>query len=129
MKKIICMLFFLASISLKAQEVKPESTSSSSVPYDYELSDKQFSSWKKILNNWIGSDYQSFLAENKITMNCKNCGAVYIEVEIKIGMNGKMEFYKFIDGKKCGMSITKAVELRMMRNFFKFEFPPELRGA
>jgi hypothetical protein len=129
---MIRTFFFFAllfiSVGIHAQEITPENSQNSSAPNDYELSDVQFSAWKRILNNWIGSDYQSIQSENKISMNCKSCASFYMEVEIKIGANGKLEYYKMIDGRKCGMSITKPLELRIMRNFFKFEFPPELRN-
>ncbi|MFL5765632.1 MAG: hypothetical protein ACJ77K_16930 [Bacteroidia bacterium] len=129
MKKIIFFLFVLTSFPVFSQEVTTGTSASSSVPNDYELTDKQFSAWKRILNNWLGSDFQLIETENKVVLNCKHCDAFYMEVEIKVGANGKMEYYKMINGTKCGMTISKPLELRIMRNFFKFEFPPELRNV
>ncbi|MCX6296262.1 MAG: hypothetical protein NTX97_09375 [Bacteroidetes bacterium] len=57
---------------------------------DYELSDKQFSAWKIIQNNWLGSDYEVIKMENKINLNCKNCDAFYLDLIIKINANGKL---------------------------------------
>lgn len=112
-----------------AQEITPDNKAlSNTILNDYELSDKQYASWKMIQNNWIVSDYEKIKLENQVQLNCKNCESFYINVVIKINASGKMEYYKMIDGKKCGMSITKQLELRLMRNFFKYEFPAELRN-
>ncbi len=96
---------------------------------DYELGDKAFSSWKSIQNNWLVTDYEAIQMENKIKLNCKSCSAFYIEVEIKINANGKLEYYKLISGKRCGVGITKELEARMMRKFYKFEYPFDLRNT
>jgi hypothetical protein len=128
-RTLFSFILAFAFFSSHAQEIVTEKYTAPATPYDYELTDKQFSAWKRILNSWIGSDYQVIQAENKVTLNCKGCNAFYMEVEIKVGANGKLESYKMIDGRKCGMIITKQLELRIMRNFFKFEFPPELRNV
>ncbi|HEY0030267.1 MAG TPA: hypothetical protein VGC65_05875 [Bacteroidia bacterium] len=128
-------LFFLLTLlvvfcsKLSAQEIPPEHIAVSKVPNDYELTDKQYSAWKSIKNNWMASDYELIESENKIKLNCKSCESFYIEVELKVNASGKLEYYKLISGKRCGMPITKQLELRMMRNFFKFEYPSELRNV
>lgn len=97
--------------------------------YDFELNEKQFAAWKSIKNNWLVGDYEKIKSENKIKITCKDCESFYLNVIIKINESGKMEFYKVIKGKRCSIDISKELELRMMRNFFKFEFPPELRNV
>ena len=52
-----------------------------------------------------------------------------MEVIIKINADGKMEYYKLVNSKRCGIAITKQLELRIMRRFFKFEYPFELRNT
>src|ERR1043166_6250548 len=103
----LSLFFFLNFFFVRAQEVSMQTTSGSTVPNDYELTDIQYSSWKKILNNWIGSDFQNIEAENKVALNGKSCSSFYREIKIKIGANGKLKYYKMIEGKKCRMAITK----------------------
>lgn len=112
-----------------AQEVTIAKESDATVLNDYELTDKQYAAWKSIQNNWLVGDYEAVMAENKISLNCKSCSAFYIEVIIKISKDGKLEYYKLVNSKRCGVAITKEVELRIMRRFFKFEYPFELRGT
>ncbi|MCC6838234.1 MAG: hypothetical protein IT234_06830 [Bacteroidia bacterium] len=100
----------------------------SSIPDDFKLTDKQYSAWRSIYNQWMVNDYETIQFENKIKMNCKSCTAFYMDVVIKVNASGKLEYYKAIDGKKCGIGFTKQLEQRMMKNFLKFEFPPELRN-
>lgn len=115
---------------LLAQEVPMDAKDQAkAVLNDYELTDKQYAAWKLIKNNWIVSDYEAVELENNVKLNCKSCESFYIDVIIKINANGKLEYYKFIDGKNCHISITKQVELRFMRIFFKFEYPSELRNV
>ncbi|MBL7884332.1 MAG: hypothetical protein JNL69_09700 [Bacteroidia bacterium] len=131
MKKIIFVLFFslsLITISI-AQEVVSEVKLIDSTPEDFELSDAQYTAWKKISNNWLSDDFEKIKFEHKIELNCQTCSSVYLDVIIKINANGKLEYYKLIKGKKCGMELTKPLELRMMRSFFKYEYPPELRNV
>lgn len=101
---------------------------SSAVPNDYDLSDVQYADWKSIKNNWMMSEYEKIKAEQNINLNCKSCSSFFIEVELTIGKNGKLESYKLLSGKKCAFSVSKELELRMMRNFYKFEFPASLRN-
>jgi hypothetical protein len=120
----------LFSGNVKAQEVPMDAKQQAKTTLnDYELTDKQYAAWKLIKNNWIVSDFEAIETENKIKMNCKNCESFYIDVIIKINSSGKLEYYKFIDGKNCTIAITKKLELRFMRNFFKFEYPAELRNV
>ena len=132
MKKYVCVIALLLGFFGKniAQEIAIENKElSKTTLYDFELTDKQYATWKSIKNNWIVSDFEKIEAENKIKLNCKNCESFYVDVIIKINANGKMEYYKLINGKKCGIDISKQLELRVMRNFFKFEFPAELRNV
>ena len=126
-----CIVFLLIGISVKvfSQEIPADNIDPSVVLTDYQLSDKQYSSWKVILNNWLVSDYEKIQSENNIKLNCKNCESFYMEVIIKINAKGKMEYYKSVNGKKCGIQVTKQLEIRLMRVFFKFDFPPELRNT
>ncbi len=117
------------SLNLLGQEIPAPQEDFSAVLNDYELSDKQQKAWKSIKNNWIVSDYEKIQAENKITLNCKNCESFYLDVVIKVNASGKLEYYKVLNGKRCGIQVTKQLELRMMRIFFKFEFPAELRNT
>ncbi|MCK6648583.1 MAG: hypothetical protein L6Q66_02900, partial [Bacteroidia bacterium] len=52
----------------------------SSVPDDFKLTDKQYSAWKSIYNQWLVNDYETIQFENKIKMNCKSCTAFYMDV-------------------------------------------------
>ncbi|MBL0330387.1 MAG: hypothetical protein IPP64_13425 [Bacteroidetes bacterium] len=115
--------------NLSAQEVPLETQLEQSVLNDYELTDKQYSAWKSIKNNWMATEYEAIQAENKIKLNCKNCQTFYVEVVIKINANGKLEYYKLLNGKRCSVGLTKELELRVMRKFFKFEYPFELRNT
>jgi hypothetical protein len=129
--KHISILFFILLFAgnISGQEVAIDEADVSSVLNDYELTDKQQAAWKAIRNNWIVSDYEKVQAENNIKLNCKNCESFFIEVIIKVNASGKMEYYKLVNGKKCAIQLTKQLEIRMMRVFFKFEFPPELRNT
>lgn len=131
MRFFVCFLFLIFSLSKNGfgQEVAIDAKVDEPVVNDFELSDKQFSSWRSIQNNWMANDYEAIQAEYNVKLNCKNCNSFYLEVILKVDANGKLEYYKLLDGKKCGQSITKQIELRMMRNFFKFNFPPELRST
>lgn len=123
------VLFVIFSNKSLAQEVVAEKQSDVTVLNDYELTDKQYAAWKSIQNNWLVGDYETIQAENKIKLNCKSCEAFYIEVIVKISKDGKLEYYKLVNSKRCGVAVTKDVELRIMRRFFKFEYPFELRGT
>ena len=115
--------------NLSAQEVPLETQLEQNILNDYELTDKQYSAWKSIKNNWMATEYEAIQSENKIKLNCKNCQAFYVEVVIKINANGKLEYYKLLNGKRCSVGLTKELELRVMRKFFKFEYPFELRNT
>lgn len=130
MKKFFCIsiLLILFLKSGMAQELI-QTADGEVVGNDYELTDKQFSAWKSIQNNWLGTEYEIIKSENKINLNCKNCEAFYIEVIVKIGSNGKFEGYEVLKGKRCGVGLTKEMEARMMRKFYKFDYPFELRGT
>lgn len=125
----ILILLFVVSKTNSAQEVLVDKEIDLNVLNDYELTDKQYSAWKSIKNNWLANDYELIKSENKIKLNCSNCSAFYVEVIIKINQSGKMEYYKLVNGKRCGVELTKQLELRMMRKFFKFEYPFELRNV
>jgi len=126
MKKILFVFAFLfASAMVSAQEVM----SIESAPEDYKLTDAQYATWKTISTNWLSDDFEKIKFENKIDINCKSCYGVYMDVVIKINGNGKLEYYKVINGKNCGVAFTKQFEMRMMRSFLKFEYPPELRNV
>ena len=126
MKKIIFVFTFLfAATMVSAQEVQ----SIESVPEDYKLTDVQYATWKTISTNWLSDDFEKIKFENKININCKSCYGVYMDVVIKINGSGKLEYYKVINGKNCGAAFTKQFEMRMMRSFLKFEYPPELRNV
>ena len=132
MNKYFYALIIVISLfgKLTAQEVPADTKQEAkTVLNDYELTDKQYAAWKSIKNNWIVSDYEAIQTENKIKLSCKSCESFYIDVIIKINASGKLEYYKFVDGKNCKIAITKQQELRFMRNFFKFEYPPELRNT
>lgn len=128
MRSVLFILLFVFSNSGLAQEISLETVVESEVLNDYQLTDKQYSAWKSIRNNWLANDYQLIKSENKIKLNCGNCSAFYVEVIIKINESGKMEYYKLVNGKRCGVELTKQLELRVMRKFFKFEYPFELRN-
>ena len=115
--------------NLSAQEVPLETQLEQNILNDYELTDKQYSAWKSIKNNWMATEYEAIQSENKIKLNCKNCQTFYVEVVIKINANGKLEYYKLLNGKRCSVGLTKELELRVMRKFFKFEYPFELRNT
>lgn len=125
----ITLVFFIFSWNMAAQEVPLETPLEQNVLNDYELTDKQYSAWKSIKNNWMATEYEVIQAENKIQLNCKNCQAFYVEVVIKINASGKLEYYKLLNGKRCSVGLTKELELRVMRKFFKFEYPFELRNT
>lgn len=125
----VFILIFIFSNEIISQEVPLETVAESDVLSDYQLSDKQYSAWKSIKNNWLASEYELIKSENKIKLNCSNCNAFYVEVIIKINESGKMEYYKLLNGKRCGVGLTKELELRVMRKFFKFEYPFELRNV
>lgn len=125
----ILFLFFTLSNNSFGQEVVLDTSAKSIVLNDYELSEIQYNAWKSIQNNWLADDYQLVKAENKIKLNCKDCESFYVEVIFKINSKGKLEYYKLINNKMCGMSITKKIEIRMMSVFFKIDFPEELRNT
>ncbi len=112
-----------------AQEVVVETSVELAILNDYELSAKQSAIWNSIKNNWLVSDYQVIESENMIELNCTNCESFYVEVIIKINADGKLEYYKLLKSEKCGMVLDKKLELRIMRNFFKFEYLSELRNV
>lgn len=120
LRNIFLFFVFLTSVSFQNGETR--------VLNDYELSDKQFTDWNAIKNNWYATDFEKIKVEQKVALNCKSCSAFMMEVVLTINQNGKLESYKMVNGKKCGIPINKELEVRMMRNFFKFEFPGSLRG-
>lgn len=126
-----CILFFFMVLGVRflGQEIPFEDKNTPSVLNDYELTDKEYAAWKLIRNNWFVSEYEKIQAENKIKLNCKDCESFFVEVILKIDANGKLEYYKLVNGKKCGIALSKQLEIRMMRTFFKFDFPPELRNT
>lgn len=130
MKKYFCIFILsIVFVNLNFGQEVVEKTIDPTVLNDYELTSKQYAAWKSIQNNWLVSDYEVIQMENKIKLNCKSCEAFYVEVIIKIDENGKLGYYKLVDSKKCGVAVTKQLELRIMRKFFKFEYPYELRNT
>jgi hypothetical protein len=130
MKKIVFVFAFLFTAAMvSAQDVVAEKQAAESAPEDFELTDKQYAAWKKISNFWLADDFEKIKFENKIDISCKSCSGVYMDVIIKINASGKLEYYKLVKGKKCGMELNKQFELRMMRSFIKYEYPPELRNV
>lgn len=125
---ILILLFVFSNMNV-ALEIPFDKEIDLNVLNDYELADKQYSAWKSIRNSWLVNDYELIKSENKIKLNCSNCSAFYVEVVIKINESGKMEYYKLVNGKRCGVGLTKQLELRVMSKFFKFEYPFELRGV
>jgi len=123
MKKSILLLFIavlqFAFVS-KKQETK--------VLNDYELSDKQYAAWQSIKNNWEATEFEKIKAEQKVVLSCKSCNAFYADFIFTINASGKLESYKLLAGKKCGQSISKELEVRIVRMFLKFEFPGALRN-
>lgn len=126
-----CILLFLMILAgrLFCQEIPFEEKNTPSVLNDYELTDKEYAAWKLIRNNWLVSDYKKIQTENKIKLNCNDCESFFAEVILKIDANGKLEYYKLMTGKNCGIALSKQLEIRMMRGFFKFDFPPELKNT
>jgi hypothetical protein len=127
LKKIALLILVLCLMKTgKAQGTTAEKDQLSAVPNDYELSANQYADWKNVMNVWNAGEYEKIKFEYKVNMSCKTCNAFYIDVLIKVNASGKMEYYKFIDGKKCGRALTKAEELRMMKFFFKCDIPASL---
>jgi len=133
MKIVLSIFLFAFSIILSAQEVVEEKINGDTIVFDYQLTELKYTAWLKIKQNWTRKDFQEVIKENKIKMGCggisnNECESLYVDVILKINEKGKLEYYKLLNGKKCGESITKPFEIRMMRNFFKIEFPEELRN-
>lgn len=120
LKNVFLLFVFFSIASFQNGESK--------ILNDYELSDKQFSDWNAIKNNWYATDFEKIKVEQKVAMSCKSCSSFMMDVILTINQNGKLESYKMVSGKKCGVPFNKELEVRMMRNFFKFEFPGSLRG-
>ncbi|MCW3085969.1 MAG: hypothetical protein JWP12_3335 [Bacteroidetes bacterium] len=123
----VVLLFAFKAAS--AQEIVKDTVGTSSVKNDYELPDNQFSDWKSVEKIWYANEYDKIKAENKITLACKTCNSFYMDVIIKVNGNGKMEYYKLTGSNNCGRGFNKAQEIRMMRMFFKFEYPSSLRNT
>jgi len=120
---LIVMLFLVKAGT--AQEPVAGKSELDAVPNDYELSAKQYADWKNVQNVWSG-DFDKIKFEYKVNMSCKTCNAFYIDVLIKVNASGKMEYYKLIDGKKCGRALNKTEEMRMMKFFNKCDIPASL---
>lgn len=130
LKKISFLMILLCLVKAgMAQEVAADKNDLGNVPNDYELSAAQFADWKNVQKVWNNGDYEKIKFEYKINLDCKSCNAFYMDVLIKINASGKMEYYKFIGGKNCGRALTKAEELRMIKFFFKCDYPSSLRNT
>ncbi len=130
MKNYFYLLIFFLVFSNKSfgQKETLDTSIKSVVLNDYELSDKQFSAWKIIQNNWLGGDYEAIKMANNIKLNYKNCDAFYLDLISKINANGKLEYCKLVNSNVFDLELTNKFELRFVRMFFKFELPPDLRN-
>jgi len=129
--KNLSTLFFLLIIFTKtyAQKAPSDTTGTSNVKGIEQLSDQQQADWKSVQNVFYNTDYDKVKDDNKVTLNCKTCNGFYADVVFKINTNGKLEYYKLISSSACGRPFTKTQENRIMRMFFKFEYPSSLRNT
>lgn len=128
MKKGIWILFLIVA-GIQGGLAQTTTENGEKVLNDSELSDKQFAAWQTMKNNWLAGDYEVIREENKIKLNCKNCDSFYLEIILHVNENGKLGYCKAVKGSRCGLPLTKDMEQRIMRNFYKFEFPHELRNT
>ena len=133
MKTIFSILFFLIYSTVFSQEIMDQKLLPDSVIHEYQLNEKQAAAWNKIKSSWVENDYKAILKENKIKLGCggisnNECESIYVDVVLKINEKRKLEYYKLINGKKCGEPISKPLEIQLMKMFFKKEFPQELRN-
>lgn len=112
-----------------AQEAVADTAGMAKAKSIEQLSDNQFSDWKNVEKIWYNNEYDKIRAENNITLSCKSCKAFYADVIFKVNASGKLEYYKLTGSNSCGRSFTKAQEVRMMRMFYKFEYPSSLRNT
>ncbi len=127
----VLLIGSVASVSGQVNSFADSEKTSNIYKGQEELSTAQTKAWDSIYTIWLRDDYLKCKKENKIDLNCDGhspCESFYIDVILKIDGEGKMEYYKLQGGIKCGRPITKPLELRLMRSFFKMEFPPELRN-
>ena len=129
-RKIFVLLFVAAFAGKALAQVAPADTAgTANVKSIEQLSDAQLADWKSVEKIWYNNEYDKIKDENKVTLNCKTCQGFYADVVFKVNASGKLEYYKLISGNNCGRPFTKAQEVRMMRMFFKFEYPMSLRNT
>lgn len=130
MKKLFALLLLFTLVTKGfAQKAPSDTTGTSNVKSIDQLSDQQLADWKSVQNVFYNTDYDKVKDENKISLNCKSCNAFYADVVFKINKNGKLEYYKLISSSACGRPFTQAQESRIMKMFYKFEYPASLRNT
>jgi hypothetical protein len=113
-------------IQLFSQEIIewPDSTVSSA-PKSYELKDEQWKAWKIVEEKWQ-KEYARILKEQKLKMSCDGCESIFLDAVLSINAEGRMEYYKALNSKKCAEKFSKGLEIRFMKWFFNYKFPEEL---
>ncbi|MDF2437119.1 MAG: hypothetical protein K0Q95_1495 [Bacteroidota bacterium] len=126
-KRISLFILMVVACRIPAQElIVPQDTLPVYTKY-YQLNESQSSAWKKVDADW-NKEFLRILKEQDIKLSCKDCSAVYIDVGLSITNEGKMEYYRLVDSKKCGENFSKGLEIRFMKWFFNYNFPKELRN-
>jgi hypothetical protein len=116
---------FMFVFSSYAQEVMYEDDKNIAAPKIFELKDVQYKAWKKIEEEWQ-KEYHKILKEQKLKLNCDGCSSVFLDAVISVDATGKMIYYKLINSHKCAEIFSKGLEIRFMKWFFNYKFPPEL---
>jgi hypothetical protein len=94
----------------------------------YELSGTAWTDWKAIDADWMKNHYWACLEKFNLKMSCGRCEDIFIDVELHINAEGRLDSYKILKENICEKKITPELEQSFLEYFKKLTFPESLRN-
>jgi hypothetical protein len=131
MKKMNCMILVLSAGFLPSGCAKTQNPAQPDSPkriLSYELSGSAWAAWNAIDADWMKNHYWACLEKFSLKMSCARCENIYVDVELHINVEGKLESYKVLKENICENKITPELEQAFLEYFKKLIFPESLRN-
>jgi len=131
MKKTNCVLlmfsacFLLFGCNKTQNPVRPDSPKRI---LSYELTGSAWTDWKAIDADWMKNHYWTCLEKLNLKMSCAHCENIYVDVELHINAEGRLESYKILKENICENKITPELEESFLAYFKELTFPESLRN-
>jgi len=94
----------------------------------YELTGSARTAWNAIDADWMKNHYWACLDEFNLKMSCGRCDNIFIDVELHIDTEGRLESYEILKENICANKITPELEQSFLAYFKELTFPESLRN-